>query len=187
MNDVTFPRPVRALSSVLSIIAGIVLFGLGALTVADVVSRNLRDQSILGAVEISALLLVAVAFFGLAAAEIDGRHVSVSLVEDRLGRRGRMVLSVVRAVLLTVLGVILVVGMVGVFDSALDRGETTNDILRLPTWPAKLAVLLSFGLFFALAVWKQILIFLALRNGEDVSANERDALEPAASGGSHDR
>ncbi|MFD1860286.1 TRAP transporter small permease [Aeromicrobium camelliae] len=191
MSQVPFPRPIRALSSALSIIAGLVLFGLCALTVADVVSRNLRDQSILGAVEISALLLVAVAFFGLAAAEIDGRHVSVSLVEERLGRRARMTLSLVRTVLLAVLGVLLVIGMIGVFDSAFERGETTNDILRLPTWPAKLSVLLSFGLFFILAVWKQILTFLALRAGEDVPANDVavlvDQAEPAASGGSRDR
>lgn len=191
MSQVTFPRPVRALSSALSIIAGLVLFGLCALTVADVVSRNLRDQSILGAVEISALLLVAVAFFGLAAAEIDGRHVAVSLVEDRLGRRTRMALSLLRAVLLAVLGVLLVIGMVGVFGSAVERGETTNDILRLPTWPAKLAVLLSFGLFFILAVWKQVLTFLALRSGEDVLATDAEVLvaqaDSAAAGGSRDR
>ncbi|WP_293780835.1 TRAP transporter small permease subunit [uncultured Aeromicrobium sp.] len=191
MRQVTFPRPIRALSSALSLIAGLVLFGLCALTVADVLSRNLRDRSILGVVEISALLLVVVAFFGLAAAEIDGRHVSVSLVEERLGRRARMVLSLVRTVLLTVLGALLVIGMIGVFGSAFERGETTNDILRLPTWPAKLAVLLAFGLFFILAVWKQVLTFFALRAGGDVPANDiavlLDQAESAASGGSRDR
>lgn len=175
-NPVTFPKPVRILASVLTIVAGLVLFGLAALTVADVVSRNLRNQSILGAVEISTLLLIVVAFFGLAAAEIDGRHVSVSLVEERLGRRARMALSAARVLLLAVLGVVLVFGMFGVVDSALDRGETTNDILRLPTWPAKLAVLLSFGLFFVLAVWKQILVFLTLRSGENVPAHDLDVL-----------
>ncbi|MGA9869739.1 MAG: TRAP transporter small permease [Rhodococcus sp. (in: high G+C Gram-positive bacteria)] len=159
----TFPKPVRALAQVLTVVAGLILFGLAALTVADVVSRNVRNQSILGAVEISALLLVAVAFFGLTAAEIDGRHVSVTLIEDRLGRRARMVLSAVRGVLISVLGLVLVVGMFGVLGSAFERGETTNDILRLPTWPAKLAVLGSFGLFFVIAVWKEILVFLRVR------------------------
>lgn len=177
MNErIVFPGPVRALTSLLTIVAGFILFGLAALTVADVASRNLRNQSILGAVEISAVLLVAVAFFGLAAAEIDGRHVSVGLVEDRLGRRARMALAILRTVLLTVLGVVLIVGMFGVLGSALDRGETTNDILRLPTWPAKLAVLLSFALFFVLAVWRQILTFLAVRADGNPSAGDPDAL-----------
>lgn len=191
MSPVSFPRPVRRLSSVLVIVAGIVLLGLGILTVADVLSRNLRGQSILGAIEISTLLLVAVAFFGLAAAEIDGRHVSVSLVEERLGRRGRMAMSLLRAVLVTVLGVVLVYGMFGTFDSALERGETTNDVLRLPTWPAKLAVALSFLLFFVLAIWKEILTFRALRAGEDVPSSDVEVLieqtEPVALGGSRDR
>ncbi|OUZ12106.1 TRAP transporter small permease protein [Aeromicrobium sp. PE09-221] len=191
MSPVSFPRPVRRFSSVLVIVAGTVLLGLGILTVADVLSRNLQGQSILGAIEISTLLLVAVAFFGLAAAEIDGRHVSVSLVEERLGRRGRMAMSLLRAVLVTLLGVLLVYGMFGTFDSALERGETTNDVLRLPTWPAKLAVALSFLLFFILAIWKEILTFRALRAGEDVPTSDIEVLieqtEPVALGDSRDR
>lgn len=187
-TSATLPKPVRALASVLTVVAGVILFGLAALTVADVISRNLRGQSILGAVEISALLLVAVAFLGLAAAEIDGQHVSVSLLDDRLGRRARMVTSAVRALLLAVLGIVLVYAMFDVVGSALDRGETTNDILRLPTWPAKLVVLLSFGLFFVVAVWKQILVFRTLRSGEDV--HDLIALvdldEPVASEGRRD-
>lgn len=191
MSPVTFPRPVRAFSSALVIIAGVVLFGLALLTVADVMSRNLRGQSILGAIEISTLLLVAVAFFGLAAAEIDGRHVSVSLLEERAGRRGRMAMSLLRAVLVTLLGAVLVYGMFGTFDGALERGETTNDVLRLPTWPAKLAVALSFLLFFVLAIWRELLTFRALRAGEEVPSSDVEVLidqvEPVTLGGSRDR
>ena len=53
-----------------------------------------------------------------------------------------------------------------VLASAVERGETTNDILRLPTWPAKLVLLVSFAAFFVVAVWKELLTFAAIRDGE---------------------
>src|SRR5690625_3656672 len=126
---VEFPKRVRNFASALSVLAGILIFIVGGLTVADVLSRNLRGQSVLGVMEISTLVLVAIAFLGLAAAEINGQHVSVSLVEENLGRRPRLALSVFRGIALTLLGVILVIGMFFVLESAIAREETTNDIL----------------------------------------------------------
>lgn len=178
----SIPSPVRSLASWLSITAGVLLFVVGGLTVADVVSRNLRGQSILGVIEISTLLLVAIAFLGLTAAEINGKHVSVSMVEERLAPKGRLILSVVRCVLLVVLAVALIVGMFFVLEGAMIRGETTNDILRLPTWPAKGVLLLSFAFFFFAAIWKELSIYSALRLGQDPFEMEQQAeLHRAAS------
>ncbi|MGP9586644.1 TRAP transporter small permease subunit [Micrococcaceae sp. AOP34-BR2-30] len=165
----------RTAASWMSILAGLLLFFVGGLTVADVVNRNFRGQSILGVVEISTLLLVAIAFLGLAAAELGGKHVAVSLVEERLGRNGRLILSVIRTLLLLMLAVALLVGMFMVLESSFIRGETTNDILRLPTWPAKVVLFISFVAFFVSAVWKEINIFRALRAGEDPFEAEKQA------------
>lgn len=162
-SDVTLPRPVTMTVHALSAVAGLLLLGLIGLTIADVVSRNAGGRSIVGTVDISTMLLVAVAFLGLAAAEADGRHVAVELVENRVGARIRLVFSVVRALLLVGLGVLMTWGLGEVLVSALERGETTNDILRLPTWPAKLVLLGSFAIFFVVAVWKELLTFAALR------------------------
>lgn len=165
--SVEFPKRVRNFASTLSVLAGILIFIVGGLTVADVLSRNLRGQSILGVMEISTLVLVAIAFLGLAAAEINGQHVSVSLFEEQLGRRSRLVLSVIRGIALTLLGVILVIGMFSVLEGAISRQETTNDILRLPTWPAKLVALISYLLFFVIAIWKEIMIFRLFGQNKD--------------------
>ena len=54
------PTPLRTLSQLLVIIAGVLLVFLIFLTVGDVVGRNLQDRSILGAVDISTLALVSV-------------------------------------------------------------------------------------------------------------------------------
>jgi len=169
------PRPLVALSSVLSQVAGVLLLALVVLTVADVLGRSLRDQSILGTVDISTMLLVAVAFLGLASAEIEGRHVMVDLVEMHLRPAVRVALGILRCVLLAALGLLLLWGLQEVFLSAVERGETTNDILRLPTWPAKLVLLLSFALFFVVAVWKTVLDIRAMRAGEELEPSWADA------------
>lgn len=162
-EDVALPRAVTVIARGMSIVAGLLLLGVILLTVADVVSRNARDRSIVGTVDIATMLLVAIAFLGLASAEADGRHVVVELFESRFGPRTRLVLSVIRTVFLIALALLLTWGLSEVLLSAIERGETTNDILRLPTWPAKLVLLASFAMFFVVAVWKELLTFIALR------------------------
>ena len=39
----------------------------------------------------------------------------------------------------------------------------TNDILRLPTWPAKIVLLISFAAFFVVAIWRELHTFSAER------------------------
>ncbi len=175
MNRLRPPRPLTAVSTALGLVAGLLLLALMLLTVADVVSRNALGRSILGTVDISTLLLVMVAFLGLAAAEFDGRHVSVGLIEARLGERTRTALSGLRALLLLVIGGLMVWGLAEVLFSAVDRSETTNDILRLPTWPAKLVLLVSFALFFVVAVWTTVLETRAIKQGKDVPPSWAEA------------
>lgn len=163
-EDITLPRPVLVVARTLSVVAGILLLGLILLTIADVVSRNARDRSIVGTVDIATMLLVAIAFLGLASAEADGRHVAVELFESRVGVRTRLVFSMLRTLLLIGLGLLLTWGLSEVLVSAANRGETTNDILRLPTWPAKVVLLASFVVFFVVAVWKEVLTIAAIRS-----------------------
>ncbi|WP_298749133.1 TRAP transporter small permease subunit [uncultured Serinicoccus sp.] len=150
------PRPLRVLAGGMHVVAGVLLLVIAVLTVADVLSRTLRDTSILGTAEISAQLLVAVAFLGLASAELHGRHVTVGLLTDRLGPKGSAVAAGIRTVVLVLVGAVLLWGLVQVLISSVDRGETTNGILRLATWPAKTTLLLSFALFFVVAIGRSV-------------------------------
>lgn len=183
MSRIRLPRSTEGAATAFNLTAGLLLVVLVVLTVADVVSRNLRDQSILGTIDISTLLLVTIAFLGLASAEIEGKHVSVGLIEVRFRLRARALLSIVRAAILVVIGLLIVWGLADVLLSAMDRGETTNDILRLPTWPAKLVLVVSFLMFFAVAVWKEVLEFRAFSAGHVPEINELEtALEQSYSG-----
>lgn len=165
----SLPRPARWVASAFSVLAGLCLLALVLLTVADVVSRNVQGRSILGTVEISTVLLVAVAFLGLGAAEITGKHVSVSLIEARLPRLGRLVLSGLRVLLLAAVGSLLILGLTEVYLGAVQRGETTNGVLGLATAPWKLILVISFLVFFVLALWREVHQFLALRGARSES------------------
>lgn len=170
--ETTLPTPVTRTARALSVTAGVLLLAIMALTVADVISRNLRDRSIVGTVDITTMLLVAVAYLGLASGELERRHVSVELFETRFSPRVRVALSVVRAALLGALGLLITWGLTGVLLSAIDRGETTNDVLRLPTWPAKLVLLVSFACFFVVAIWEEIVTYRQLQARVDTPVPE---------------
>lgn len=169
------PRPARLTASAFNLLAGLFLLFLVCLTVADVVSRNVQGRSILGTIDISTMLMVAIAFLGLGAAEINGKHVAVSLLEERLPSVFRALFSVLRFLLLLSLGALLLWGLTDVFQSALDRGETTNDVLRLPTAPWKLILLISFAVFFLLALWQEARRFLSFRAEMREKTEKNDA------------
>ncbi|AWB82382.1 hypothetical protein C3B44_08480 [Corynebacterium yudongzhengii] len=150
-----FPRWLNSLTRLLNLLAALLLLGLMLLTVADVIGRNWLGGSILGSVDISTLLLVGIAFLGLATAEITGKHVSVTLVDDNVGPRTRTVFSIVRLIALAVLGVLMVYGLAESAYSAYERQETTNAILLLPTWQTKVVLCVSFLLFFVAALIRE--------------------------------
>ena len=151
-----FMSLIEKISGLLSMIAGVTILISGALTVADVISRTTGNGSILGVYEITTLTLVGIAFLGLSRAELSGTHVSVDLVEASRSSRTRKIFSIIRLAIITVLAVLLLYGMLGETFSAFERNDTTNDLLRLHTWPAKAVIFISFGLFFISAIGKEI-------------------------------
>lgn len=176
----TVPRPLHIAAQALVIVAGLLLIGIMFLTVADVIGRASVNASILGTVEISQLALVGIAYLGLAAAELDDRHVSVDLVEMNVSHRVRIVFAWIRTVLFAVVGLILTWGLWMSLTSALDRGEVTNGILRLSTWPVKATLLAGFALFLVVAFWRAINEVLDFRDG--VIADHDQAREQGQTG-----
>lgn len=174
-----YPRPLVATTTALNVVAGILLLGLMLLTVADVISRNVRGISILGVVDISTLLLVGIAFLGLGSAEITGKNVSVTLVEKPLGLRAKTALSIGRLVALAVITVVLVFGLVESAYSAFDRAETTNAILLLPTWQTKVVLFIAFAVFLIAAVLREVQELRLLHSGID-PADHKDLLTEEA-------
>lgn len=78
---------VKALERALGLVAAAALFGMMAITFADVIGRKLLDASVPGSVEVTELLMLAVIFAAMPLTSLHGEHVLFDLL-DRLLPRG---------------------------------------------------------------------------------------------------
>lgn len=178
--NIKFPKPLKIFSVITDSIAGILLMAIIFLTVGDVLARNLFSTSILGTVDITTLLLVGVAFLGLASSEVFGRHVTVTLVEEHVDYRARFVFSVIRLITFCFIAVTMTWYLLDTVISAFSRQETTIAILALPTWPAKAVILVSFVVFFIAAIFREVQEakgFYQLMRNPELEEEELDVTE----------
>lgn len=116
------------------------------LTVADGVRRFVDGRSIPGTIEITEVALVIVVFLGMLSAETSGSHVRTALFTERIPPRlARWVRVAGRLLALAVVGFLTYVTGVGAAKSVAE-GQYQFGLIRIPIWPAKLAVFIGFGL-----------------------------------------
>lgn len=122
------------LDRVLGAAAAILLFGLMALTTADVIGRYFFNWPLRGAFEITELLLLTLIFAGLPLASRVDEHVTLDFVDKLLDRKGRLFLR--RAVDL-VCGLIILglAWRVWVKAGTIAGYGDTTDVLRVPVAP----------------------------------------------------
>jgi TRAP-type C4-dicarboxylate transport system permease small subunit len=77
-------RKLPSLRTVLAVLSGVLLTTLMALTVVDVIGRYIFNAPLVGAAELTEMLLASIIFLGLPAVSLAGQHVTVDLVTDRL-------------------------------------------------------------------------------------------------------
>ena len=130
------------ISKVLNIIAIVVLGMLTCLTTADVMGRALFDAPITGSVEISNYMMVCIGFMGLAWCAAAGRHVSVTLLTDRLSPRVQAVLKSI--MLLGTFCVLVIMTWRGFVESlAIRDSHVQSMLLHIPKYPFYWIMVLS--------------------------------------------
>jgi TRAP-type C4-dicarboxylate transport system permease small subunit len=131
------------------------------LTVADVLGRHALGRPVPGTVELVQYALAIVVFAGLPVVTRDGRHISLSLLEGRLGaparRLQRLVLGLASAVILAAQGWIVF----GTAQLMRAQGDVIG-FLNLPVHPA--AYLMSILSFVTAAA---LLLDSTLANGRE--------------------
>lgn len=136
----TLLRPFRAVSSLASAAAAVILIGLMLLTVLDVARRNAGMSSIHGTIDYVEIGMVLAVYLGLGKSEEVEAHVRTPLVTSRLplpiAQWGRAI--ALGACALLMLYVAYSAG-VRAWDS-FDAGEVTAGVDRIPVWPARIAV-----------------------------------------------
>ena len=123
----------------LNLCAGVLIFALMLLGVAQIVLRTVFDAPIFGYIDIVEVSMVGFAVLSIAFVQRVGAHVRMEILVARL--RGRWLW------LTELLGTALAAFIVGVlipyawrhFERAFDFGDSTIDI-ELATWPAKLVI-----------------------------------------------
>lgn len=140
-------RTLLKLAHLLSWVSGGLIAVIALTTVIDVLGRTLFQQSIPGALEINALLLVCVAFLGIAAAEWDGRHVEVTLLTRWVRGKPATLLGVVRIVIIVAVtgAIVWTSGQVAI--SSYINNELTSGILGVPVWPARTVITIGLALY----------------------------------------
>ena len=126
----------------LNLCAGVLIFALMLLGVAQIVLRTLFDAPIFGYIDVVEVSMVGFAVLSIAFVQRVGAHVRMEILVARLKGRGLW--------LTEMLGTALAAFIVGVlipyawrhFERAFDFGDSTIDI-ELATWPAKLVVPLA--------------------------------------------
>ncbi|MBU2513900.1 TRAP transporter small permease [bacterium] len=125
---------VRPLSSYLDKASWLVLFLMMFYTVIDVLALKVAGYSLLGTVEMTALMMVICVFFSFAQTGLEDGHIRVDFVYNRMGERAQTICDFITQALCT-----LLFGFIG-WSSILnglekyESSEISMDLL-LPLYP----------------------------------------------------
>lgn len=124
----------RLVQAALRRVAEACLVALALLTLTDVLGRYVFNVSVLGAVEMTELLMVGVIFTGIVLTTQRREHVAVDLLVMGLGPRGRRIQQVASDLLAVGISVLLAMVTWDQGRSALEFNEQTT-MLGLPLAP----------------------------------------------------
>jgi len=123
------PGPLDKLRLALGSLAGLALFAMMTLTFIDVVGRKLFNHSVIGSVEMTEMMMLALIYAGMPLASLAGEHVIFDLLDAVLPQRVKYWQAIVSNLICTGL---LGVAAWFVFNRALRTqamGDTTAQLL----------------------------------------------------------
>lgn len=155
---------IKGFAITLGLLASFTLFVLILITASDVLTREVANVPIPGAIQYSELLLVGVTFLALADGQRNRDHVAIELVTSRLPVR--VAHSFTAFGYIVVIGVLLVAAWASlkIAINSFQRGEALIGVTSVLTWPARAVIPL--GLFaLALMMLLQVIRSIAISTG----------------------
>ena len=123
----------------LNLLAGLLIFALMLLGVAQIALRTLFRAPIFGYIDLVEVSMVGFAVLAISFVQRAGGHVRMELLVARLGGRALWIAEAVGTALAIFIVAVLIPYSYRHFERALTFGDSTIDI-EIPTWPAKLVV-----------------------------------------------
>ncbi len=146
---------VTRISRWLAILGAVCLAVMMIINVIDIVASKWFQWSIPGALDISEELMVFLTILPIAYIALERGHIMISVVKDRLSRKGQFALLVLRYAMGTLVMGFFTWRTFTQFQNTIVVGQLKAGI-ALPIWPANLAVVLGFG--FLTLVWLLLLV-----------------------------
>lgn len=168
----TMERIVRTVSRVMAILAAMSIFLLMLAIVVDVSVRSFTNASLPGMVEIAESSLIVAVFFGLAWAGVEGQHVAVTLLSDRLGAKVNHVFDFIVWSLVSLTMLWLVWATTDRAVSATQSHEVRFGLLEWPLYPLRWVIVVGFAALLLVAVTN---LFRVLRGESPFLAVNDDA------------
>ncbi len=139
----------QVFGSVLNIIAVAALLVMICITIADVFLRELFKAPVVGAIEITRMMMVCMTP-AFVSALMNNRHVSVGLLVDRFSRPVQLVFDTIGYGATAIISALMCYqGIIDMNKKILQKQVYT--MLKIPTWPFYLIFAISMG-FFAIAI-----------------------------------
>ncbi|WP_167050581.1 TRAP transporter small permease [Salinibacterium sp. ZJ77] len=134
------------------------------LLTAEVLSRAFLNQPVRGLFEYMQILVVLIAFLGLAEAERHGDHIRVTLLTERMPLVPRLAARTI-AMILSALIVLWMTVMSWIeLTKSLNRGEFQAGLLNLPVWPARTIIVIGLAALFLMYVVRTAETAIELKN-----------------------
>lgn len=128
-----------------NLVAGILVFGLMLLGVAQVVARNLFSAPIFGYIDIVEVFMVGFTILSIAYVQRLGGHVRMEVLLSALKGRSLWLFELTSCALTSSIVAVLIPGSYSHFSRAFEFGDSTMDV-ELVIWPAKLVVPIALAL-----------------------------------------
>jgi TRAP-type C4-dicarboxylate transport system permease small subunit len=134
----------------LSEICGVLLFIIIILLLVNVFSREV-GLGIEGLSNLSVVVLISVVYLGLSTTEQYKQHAAVEILDYKLSKKNRRTLHIIVNVIKLGTIMIFTYAAFGNFQFAVEAKESFADVVYIPMWPSKLALLIGI-LFFAFQI-----------------------------------
>lgn len=141
-------RVLGQISSVGAVISGVLLVAVMLMTIFDIIQRKFLPTSVPGIIELSTLLMTFVVYAAIGYAQRIGRHVSMTLVVDRLrpaAGRGLHIVGMLLALFIT--GWLVLATGEAAWES-FQSNEKSYGAVSYTEWPYRAVVSLGLALFF---------------------------------------
>ena len=168
---------IHQLGKLFALLSAVTVLVMMLLTTADVCIRWFTGRSIPGAQEMSESFMVVIVFFGLAYALYCREHVAVTVLTSRLSLR--------LANILRFAGKTVMIGLVAWMlwetgqeaHHAFVSGEVRFGLLRIPLWPARLAIPVGLTVFLLQALVDILDEASLLRKGRQAADTPQNSME----------